>query len=370
MGPEDEVMENTPPRSMLDIRSEIDAIDASIVEMLNHRADLAKEIGAVKGKDDRPFYTPERERQVFERLNDLNRGPLLPEQLSSIYREIISAARALERPLRCSYWGPNGTFSHLAALQTFGGSSDLMPADSIYDVFMAVEHRNADYGVVPVENSLAGVVPETLDMFPQTNVKICAELYVPIHHHLMTTAESLDRIERVYAGPQPGMQCRRWLRDHLPNAEVVEVMPTAKAAERALKDPHGAAIGNRLGAETIGIPILREHIEDNPLNRTRFLVIGFNEPVRTGRDKTSLMFNLRNEPGQLYRALGALENEGVNLLMIESRPAPRSQFEYMFFIDCIGHRADPNMHQAIESLKALALETVVLGSYPNGERAV
>lgn len=354
-------------RSLDDIRQEIDQIDSSLVELLNRRVELAQEVGRVKGRDQKPFFTPERERQIFEKLRETNPGPLQPLQLASIFREIISAARAAEKPLTASYWGPPGTFSHLAAMQTFGGSSIHAAADSIHDVFMAVEHHNADYGVVPVENSIAGVVPETLDMFPVTNVKICSELYVPIHHHLLSQASSLDDVQRVYAGPQPYNQCRRWLRENLPQVEVVEVVPTARAAEQALKDKTGAAIGNSLAADTLGIGILADHIEDNPQNRTRFLVIGFNEPAKTGRDKTSLMFNLRNQPGELYRALGALYEESVNLLMIESRPAQRSTFEYLFFCDCIGHRSDDNVRRAIEKVKSLALETTVLGSYPSAD---
>ena len=356
-----------PKLDLLSVRAEIDAVDASLVELLNRRAQLAQTIGSLKGRDDRPFFTPEREREVFERLRMLNEGPLLPEHLRSIYREIVSAARALEKPLTCTYWGPRGTFSHLAAVQAFGESSALEPVESIHEVFQSVEQRKADYGIVPVENSLAGVVPETLDAFPITNVRICAEQFVAIHHHLVTTAPSLDKIERVYAGPQPSVQCRRWLRENLSHAETVEVMPTAKAAERALHDPQGAAIANRLGAATVGIPILVEHIEDNAQNRTRFLIIGFNEPGRTGRDKTSLLFNLRNQPGQLYRALGCLDKEGVNLMMIESRPSQRASFEYMFFLDCVGHRTEDNMIRAIEALKQAALEVVMLGSYPSAE---
>ena len=218
--------------------------------------------------------------------------------------------------------------------------------------------------MVPVENSTAGVVPETLDMFPQTNVRICAETYVPIHHHLVSVAVSLGEVARVYAGPQPAAQCRRWLRANLPNAQILETIPTAKAAEKALTDPHGGAIANRLAAETVGIPILQEHLEDNPHNRTRFLVVGYNEPAKTGKDKTSVMFNLRNRPGELYHAVGAFQSEGVNLRMIESRPAQRATFEYIFYCDCDGHRTDEPLQRAIESLKGQALETTVLGSYP------
>jgi chorismate mutase / prephenate dehydratase len=352
------------PRSLDDIRFDIDAIDSQLVELLNRRVNLAKEVGIVKGQDNRPYFTPERERQIYQKLSQLNPGPLQNQQIVAIFREIISAARAAEKPLQVAYWGPAGTFTHLAAISTFGHSTDFAPVDSIQDVFRAIEHGEADYGVAPVENSVAGVVPETLDMFPQTNVKICAELYVPIQHHLVSVAESLDGIQRVYAGPQPAQQCKRWLRANLPNAEIVEAVPTARAAERALEDPHSAAIANRLGAETVGIPILVEHIQDNPSNRTRFLVLGYNEPAKTGNDKTSVMFNLRNRPGELVKALQAFERHGVNLMMIESRPAQRATFEYIFYADCQGHRADASLQAAIEELRQNALETTILGSYP------
>jgi chorismate mutase/prephenate dehydratase len=356
-------------QGLSDIRIEIDEIDRALVDLLSRRATLAQAIGRLKNKDNRPFFTPEREREIYQSLKQSNPGPLQHRQLVSIFREIISAARAAERQLVVAYWGPPGTFTHLAALQTFGTSCEFRPEESIDDVFLVVERGDADYGVAPVENSIAGVVPQTLDMFPQTNVKICAETYVPIHHHLVSLAESLDLIERVFAGPQPAAQCKRWLRSNLPGAEIVEVLPTTAAAFRALEDTRSAAIANKLGAQTAGVPVLAEHIQDNPHNRTRFLVVGYNEPAKTGNDKTSLMFNLRNRPGELYRALGAFVEESINLMMIESRPAQRSTFEYIFYADCVGHRADEPLQRAIEKLKAHALETTILGSYPAEETA-
>jgi chorismate mutase / prephenate dehydratase len=353
-----------PLRPLSEIRDDIDSVDAELIRLLSRRADLAIEVGKTKGLDGKPFFTPERERAIFERISTLNPGPLLPKQLRSIFREIISAARAAEKPLNVSYWGPPGTFTNMAALQTFGASTEMSPQDSISDVFFAVENGKADYGVVPVENSVAGVVPETLDMFPQTNVKICSETYIPISHQLVSIASSIDQIKRVYAGPQPAAQCKRWLRMNLPSAEIIEIVPTSRAAQEALNDPQSAAIANKLGAETVGIPILQENIADNPTNRTRFLVIGYNEPMKTGRDKTSVMFNLRNRPGELYRALEAFYEHGVNLMMIESRPAPRASFEYIFYADCSGHRTDEHFVSAMVKLKAQALETTILGSYP------
>lgn len=346
------------------IRVDIDSIDSQLVDLLNRRIELTQEVGRVKGRDQRPYFTPERERQIYEKLSRTNPGPLQNRQLAAIFREIISAGRAAEKQLVVAFWGPAGTYTHSAAAQTFGSSCDFVAVDSIKDVFQAIEHGQADYGVVPVENSVAGVVPETLDMFPQTNVKICAEIYIPINHNLVSVATSLNDIKRVYAFGQPVNQCKNWLRANIPNAEIVETAPTARAAQRALEDPEGAAICNALAAEIVGIPILADHIADNPANRTRFIVLGYNEPAKTARDKTSVMFNLRNRPGELVKALGAFERHGVNLMMIESRPAQRATFEYIFYCDCSGHRTDSNLQAAIEELREHALETVILGSYP------
>jgi chorismate mutase/prephenate dehydratase len=348
------------------IRKRIDEIDAQLVDLLSKRAQLAIDIGAIKGRGGKPFFTPEREREIFEKLDKTNPGPLKTNKLTAIFREVISAARAAEKPLTAAYWGPPGTFTHLAAVKTFGESSTLLPVESIEEIFKKVEHGQADYGVVPIENSVAGIVPETLDIFPHTSVKICAETYIPVRHHLVTTCGTLDQIERVYSGPQPEHQCRGWLRQHLPHAEIVNIAPTAKAAETAKKDPKGAAIANSLAAELIDIPILFDHIEDNPHNQTRFLVIGFNEPARTGKDKTSLMFSLGNRPGELYQALGAFNEFGVNLMMIESRRARRG-FDYNFFCDCVGHRNDENVQSALEALRTQSHDITILGSYPMSE---
>lgn len=352
------------PRPLPEIRAEIDKIDQQLVELLSRRGQCAIEVGLVKQSDGRAFFTPERERQIFDRLKSINEGPLSSSHLQNIFREIISAGRGLEQPLSSAYWGPPGTFTHLASLRTFGHSANHVPEESIQDVFLAVEHGRADYGVLPVENSVAGIVPETLDRFALTNVKICAETYVPIHHHLVSTARRLDDIKRLYSGPQPAAQCRHWIRANVPNADIIEVVPTAKAAERALNDPEGAAIANSLGAQTVGIPILADHIEDNPANRTRFLVVGRNEPAKTGKDKTTVMFNLRNRPGELVRALRVFEAQGIDLMMIESRPAPKAAFEYIFYVDCTGHKSEPALERALVEIAECTLDVNVLGSYP------
>lgn len=353
------------PDGLEPLRQRIDEIDRKLIELLDDRASLAQQIGDLKGREGSPFFVPEREHSIHQKLEAADTEILRTRHLAAIWREIISAARDAERPLTVAYWGPSGTFSEQAALETFGNSARLQPCRSITDVFLSVERTKADYGVAPIENSLAGVVPETLDMFPQTNVRIVAETLVPIHHHLASHAAKLDDVKRIYAGPQPAQQCRRWLLAHAPSAEIVEVVPTAAAAQRAQKDNEGAAIVNRRAAELYELPILAEHLEDSGHNATRFVVLGANEPAPTGQDKTSLMFNLRNRPGELYEVLGAFVRHKVNLLMIESRPAARSSFEYIFYLDCGGHRTDPALAAAIEEIREIAFELTVLGSYPS-----
>ncbi len=358
-------MDERGQRTLEEVRADIDAVDAEIVRCLKRRTDLTQEVGRIKGGDKRPFFTPERERQIYERLSSLDVAPLKNTQLVAIFREIISAGRAAERVLTVAFWGPVGTYSHQAVVETFGRSVELLPVDSIRDVFLSVDHGQADYGLAPIENSTAGVIPETLDMFPVTNVKICAETFINVHHHLGSRAKSLAEVTHVFAGPQPAAQCRRWLGEHLPHAEVIDVVPTARAAERAVDDTSGAAIANRLCLEAYDLDILAEHIEDLSNNRTRFVVLGHNEPAPSGSDKTTLMFNLRNKPGELYRVLGSFDKHGVNLLMIESRPAQRAAFEYIFYVDCGGHHTEPHVAAALAEIREEAMETVVLGSYPS-----
>ncbi len=358
---------NSHPPQLDEIRRQIDDIDRQLLELLRRRTELAQEIGKLKQTGGKPFFTPERERQIYEHLQQSNLHPLRKEQAIAIFREIISAARACERQITVAYWGPEGTYTHLAAVQAFGRSTALQPQATIEEVFKAVELNHADYGVVPIENSLNGVVPETLDMFPQTNARICAETVLPVQHYLLSKAASLDEVERVYAAPQPFNQCRKWLRANLPNVEVVDVAPTSRAAQHAQKDPHGAAIANRLCAELYDLGILAESIQDDPRNHTRFVVVGYNEPAPSGHDKTTLMFSLRNRPGELYRVLGVFHKYDVNLTMIESRPAQRVSFEYIFYVDCAGHHSEPHLSSAIREISEVALETTLLGSYPSND---
>ncbi|MBL8068867.1 MAG: prephenate dehydratase [Armatimonadetes bacterium] len=357
-------------RTLADVRIEIDTVDAELIRLLERRIDLTREVGTIKGRDNSPFFTPERERQMYERLRNSKYRNLTGDQLVAIFREVISAGRAAEKPLHVAYWGPEGTYTHQAAAAAFGHSVSLVPVYNIREVFQSVERSQADYGVVPIENSVAGVVPETLDMFPKSNVKIVSETFLDIHHHLGSVAGSLEEVKRVYAGPQPAAQCREWLRDHLPHADIVDIVPTAEAAKRALADPQGAAIVNEVSLSLYGLTALAEHIQDHASNRTRFVVLGYNEPAASGHDKTSLMFKLKNRRGELYRVLGCFVENEVNLTMIESRPDPRDTFQYMFYMDMDGHRTDQNVMRAVNDLRSVAIETVILGSYPSYDPGV
>ncbi|HWP30323.1 MAG TPA: prephenate dehydratase [Fimbriimonadales bacterium] len=356
-------MEQERKKPISEIRKEIDDVDEEILKLLNRRAELALEIGRIKRSDAKPYYTPERERQIYERLLRLSRGPLQKSQIQAVFREIISAVRSLEKHLVVCYLGPEGSLSHSAALKQFGDSVECVACTTIEEAFRAVENGKADYAVAPVENSVSGMVPETLDMFPQTNVKICGEVYLPVSHHLLSRSPQ-KKIKRVYAQPQTIEECRTWLRTHLPHVEIIETASVHRASEHATRERNAGAIGNKFDAERTGLRVVAEHIEDNPHGRTRFLVVGYNEPAPTGNDKTSLMFNLRNRPGELYRALGAFNRHKVNIMVIESRPAKRASFEYIFYVDCAGHHTDEHLSKAIQSLKKYALECVVLGSYP------
>jgi chorismate mutase/prephenate dehydratase len=350
--------------SLPEWRKEIDRIDEQVIHLLNRRAELAQQIGHAKSHTRSHYFTPEREHTVFKRLLSLNKGPLDATAVRAVYREVISACRALEKPLTVAFLGPEGTFSHLASIAKFGTSSTFLPTESIADVFAQVEQSRCDYGIVPVENSWAGVVPETLDTFMNSNLRVVSEVYQSITHNLLTHCSSLEQVKRLYSHFQPLGQCRQWLTNHLGSVERVETSSTSKAAEMASQDPESAAIATTLAAERYDIPILCEHIEDNPSNRTRFLVLGYNEPEPTGKDKTSLIFSVPNRAGELVHALNAFEKYDVNLTMIESRPAKTAAWQYLFYIDVQGHTRDASVTKAINLLKEHSLFVRVLGSYP------
>jgi chorismate mutase/prephenate dehydratase len=349
------------------LREQIDALDREIVTRLNRRAELARQIGAIKAEQDTVTFAPAREEEVLARAREANDGPLPSAAVDAIYREIISACRALERPLAVAYWGPPGSNTHLAALARFGRQAHLVPVDGVAAVFADVEREAADYGVVPVENSTEGSVTWTLDSFLDSPLSICAELYVPIRHHLLSSAASLAEVSRIYTMPQATAQCRRWLDQHAGGIERVEVTTTARAAERAAADPGAGAIANAVAGEIYGLHVLAEGIEDSPRNRTRFFVLGRTPTPPSGRDKTSVLFSVRHEAGELIRALGAFEKYDLNLTLIQSRPNKQIPWEYVFFVDLLGHVDDPAdtaVRRALELFRQRTLFVKVLGSYP------
>ena len=347
-----------------DWRSRINDLDNRILQLLNQRAEAALQIGDLKRRQDAPSYAPEREAEIFRRLTEAAAGPLSTEAILAVWREILSACRALESALTVSYFGPQATFTHRAALQRFGTSVSYQPAKTIADVFDDVERSRADFGVVPVENNTEGAVNVTLDRLIDSDVLICGELRLEITQNLLSRAGALDGVKRVLSHPQGLAQCRGWLAAHLPDVTTEQALSTAAAAEMAAADATVAAIASDLAAELYGVPILRAGIEDNPHNSTRFLVVGRHPSGATGRDKTSILFAMRNEPGTLYRILEPLARLGINLTKIESRPAKQRPWEYVIFVDVEGHRDTPPVSSALREIGERTLFLKVLGSYP------
>jgi chorismate mutase/prephenate dehydratase len=349
-----------------DWRSRINDLDDQILQLLNQRAEAALRIGDLKRRQDLPSYAPEREAEIVARLIARNPGPLTAEAVRAVWGEILSGCRALERRPTVGYLGPRATFTHQAALQQFGAAADYVAARSIADVFDDVEHGRVDYGVVPVENSTEGAVNVTLDRLIDSDAIVCGELYLTIAQHLLSAARDLADVKTVISHPQALAQCRNWLAANLPDVPMHEVTSTAAAAELAASDVTVAAIASELAARLYGVPILRPRIEDNPNNATRFLVIGRRPPGPTGRDKTSLLFATRNEPGALHAVLEPFARRGLNLTRIESRPARRRSWEYVMFVDFEGHRETPVVASALDEVGARTVFLKVLGSYPAG----
>lgn len=348
------------------IRDSIDQLDGQILSLLNQRAELALQIAQLKQQQGQEPFVPAREREVFDQMVAQNPGPLSKEAVIAIYREIIATMRALEKSLTVAYLGPPGTFSHLATLNKFGSLANHQPRDSISDVFGEVEAGRADYGVVPIENSTEGVEYHTLDRLAESSLQVSAEVYVDIEHHLLSKGD-LDSIQRIYSHSQALSQCRTWLKTNLPNAELVEVASTARAAQLAAEDANCAAIGSRLASDLYQLNRVRERIEDYHYNRTRFLIIGTTQSPSSSKDKTSIMFSVKHEAGSLVRALGGLGKHDINMTMIESRPTRQTPWEYVFFIDFQGHAQDPQVAKALSQFKEQCLFLRVLGSYPEAE---
>jgi len=352
------------------LRKQIDAVDLEIIERLNARVRLAGEVGRAKQKQGAHAYVPSREEAVFERLLAANPGPLTPTALKAVYREIISASLALQKELRIAYLGPEATFTHQAALKNFGSSLYFQPCATIPDVFTAVERGEADHGVVPIENSTEGAVFHSLDMLVETELKIVAQVFLPIEHCLISN-EPLEKIKTVFSRDQALGQCREWLRRNLPAATASALDSTAEAVRRARETPGAAAVASRLAAELYGVPVVAAGIQDRADNVTRFLVLGPNvsPPLGAGRDKTSLVFSLHDQPGALLRALEPFSARGVNLSKIESRPSRQKVWHYYFFIDCLGHWEDPVIQEAVTALRRECPFVKWLGSYPNANQS-
>lgn len=346
------------------LRDAIDAVDRRLVDLLNERARLAQEVGRVKRGGAAPVYRPEREAEVLRRVAALNGGPLSEAALTGIYREVISACRALERPLRVAYLGPPGTFSELAMIKQFGSGVEGAPAVSIDEVFRAAETGATDFAIVPVENSTEGAVGRSLDLLLVTPLKILAEVSVPVRHHLLTQSGTLEGITRIVTHPQTLAQCAGWLNRNLPSVEKQSVASNAEAAKIAARDPTAAAIAGENAAGLYGLQIAAGHIQDDPQNRTRFAVLGNQEVAPTGRDKTSLILSVPNRAGAVYHMLTPLAQHGVSMTRFESRPARMGAWEYYFYVDIEGHERDPRVAAALEALRGVCAFYKSLGSYP------
>ena len=352
--------------SLSNIRKKIDALDDQLLKLLNERADLVHEVGLVKKAEGTEIYAPEREEQVFRSLiekNETLHGRLPEKSVRAIYREIMSASLALEKDLTIAYFGPESTNTHQAARNKFGVSVRYVPQVSIGDVFDVVARGSADYGVVPIENSTEGAINHTLDMFMESELRICAQILLKIENHLIAKIPR-NEIRKIYTHPQVFGQCRQWLRHNLPHVDLIEVSSTPRAAELAAGEPHAAAIAGKMAAEVYGLDVVEPSIQDIPNNTTRFLVIGHTPSPPTGNDRTSLMFCVRDEPGALFHALEPFNRLKISMSKIESRPSKRKAWEYFFFADVDGHASEEKLQNALDQLEKHCTFMKILGTYP------
>ncbi len=355
--------------SLQALRRDIDSLDDQLVELVNARAQAAKEIGLLKRVEGTGVFAPDREHEVLRRVTGLSQGPISKASLLAIYRELMSASFALERPPRVGYLGPNGSYSHEAAMGKFGASVEYEPLADIRGVFDEMARGHVDYGVVPMENTTGGAVLDSLDAFAEHDVTICSEVQRAIHHNLLANC-LMEEIETVYSKPEVFTQCQRWLAETGLAGKVTPVASTSRAAEMAADEKHAAAIGGRLAAKLYDLHLLAENIEDNPKNATRFCVLG-NESARpTGQDRTSLMFVTAHQAGALVNVLLIFQKLGVNMTMITSRPSLKEDLEYNFFVDVDGHADVSPVDEAIEEARGHCRTLRVLGSYPRATEIV
>ncbi len=345
------------------LRKAIDGIDEKLIEMLNKRTDYTIEIGRLKKKTGKSVFMPAREQKVYDNVRKFNKGPLNSKMLMAIYREIMSSTIMLQNPMKVSYLGPQATFTNLASIKKFGSQVEYIASQTITDVFSEVERGNCDFGVVPVENSIEGAVNHTLDMLVDSDLNICSEIRLDIAHNLLAKSP-IKSIKRIYSKDQVFGQCRIWIETHLPNCELIEVNSTTKAAEIAAKVKNSAAIASSLAAQVYKLKVLAESIEDSPHNMTRFLVIGKKQANPTKRDKTSIVFTIKDKVGALHDMLSVFSAPKINLTKLESRPSKRKAWDYYFFVDMQGHMNDPKLKKAFARLEKKCHFLKVLGSYP------
>ena len=349
---------------LLPLREQIDAIDAQILELLSRRGKVAQEVGHVKAETNAPVFRPEREAQVLRGVAERNPGPLKDRDVQTIFREIMSSCRALEKRVTVAYLGPSGTFSEQAVFQQFGSAIETLPCVSIDEVFRATEAGTADFGVVPVENSSEGAINRTLDLLLATTTTISGEVSIPVHHSLLSKTGSMDGVKTVCAHSQALAQCQVWLNQHYPGIERRAVASNAEAAVLASPDPSVAASASEMAGEQYQLGVVQAHIQDDPHNRTRFVVIGQLQTGPSGRDRTALVLAVPNKAGAVYNLLAPLSKHGVSMTRFESRPARIGTWEYYFYVDIEGHVHDAAVARALEELKDNAAFFKVLGSYP------
>ncbi len=362
--------------SLDELRNRIDELDHQLVKLLNERAQVVVEIGKLKDKTGGQVYAPDREKEVFARITGANKGPLPDKCLTAIWRELMSGSFGLERPLRIGYLGPGGSFSHTAAMLKFGQSVEYEPLADIRSIFDEVSKGHCDLGLAPVENSAGGGVIETLDALIDSDVRICAEVLMAIHHNLLANC-SLEEVEKIYSKPEVFAQCRNWLSATFKDARTVAVASTAKAAQMAASEPKTAAIGSAVAAEVYGLRVVCENIEDIATNITRFLVIGREDAKPTGEDKTAILFSTAHKAGALADVLDVFKRYNINLTNIESRPSKKRQWEgtlnavksvwepkYYFFVDFVGHRTEKQVQEGLEDARRHCLQLSILGSFP------
>ncbi|MCK5509178.1 MAG: prephenate dehydratase [Desulfobacterales bacterium] len=346
------------------LRKSINDIDANILDLINKRLLLAKKIGQIKELNNAPILDSARETTIIKKLSSLNKGPLSNDALHNIFTEIIATSREIQKPQIVTYLGPEATFTHIAAIKHFGRSIAFIPQPNIRDIFSEVEKDACHYGVTPVENSIEGTVNYTVDLFYDSDLKICAEIYLAISHDLLSTRGAIDDIKVIYSHPHVFPQCRRWLRKNLPECVLKECSSTALAAQKASEEPGAAAIASREAAYIYNLQVKASKIEDFSNNITRFLVIGKEKSSRTGYDKTSIMFVTSHVPGALNRVLSPIADAGINMLKLESRPTKHENWNYFFFVDIEGHIEDTIVKKTISEMKDLCLYLKCLGSYP------